>query len=52
MKKKPVEEVKMHIFLLCISKSLDFAQSQKNFARSHGRETVTLRNSGWMTYDR
>ena len=45
MKKKTVKEVKMHKFLVCTCKSQDFAQSQKNFARSHDRMTVTFRNS-------
>ena len=35
----------MHTFVVCACKSQDFAQSQKNFARSHDRETVTFRNS-------
>ena len=35
----------MHQFLVCAYKSQDFAQSQKNCARSHDRETVTFRNS-------
>ena len=35
----------MHKFLVCACKSQDFAQSQKIFARSHDRETVTFRNS-------
>ena len=43
---KTVKEFKMHIFLVCAQKSRDFAQSQKFFARSHDRETVTFRNSG------
>ena len=45
MKKKTAKEVKMHKFLAFACKSQDFAQSQKNFARSHDRETVTFRNS-------
>ena len=45
MKKKTVKEVKMHTFLVCACQSQDFAQSQKVFARSHDRETVTFRNS-------
>ena len=32
-------------FLVWVYKSQDFAQTQQNFARSHGRETVTFRNS-------
>ena len=36
----------MHKFFVCASKSPDFAQSLKIFARSHDRETVTFRNSG------
>ena len=43
---KTVKEVKLHKFLVCAYKSQDFVQSQKNFARSHDRETVTFRNSG------
>ena len=35
----------MHKCLVCAYKSHDFAQSQKNFARSHDREIVTFRNS-------
>ena len=46
MKKKTVKEVKMQKNLVCAGKSKDFAQSQKKFARSHDRETVTFRNSG------
>ena len=42
---KTVKEVKMHIFLVCACKYQDFAQNQKKFAQSHGRETVTFRNS-------
>ena len=45
MKKKTVKEVKMHKFLVFACKSQDFAQIQKNFARSHDRVTVTFRNS-------
>ena len=45
MKKKTVKEVKMHKLLVCACESQDFAQSQKKFARSHDRETVTFRNS-------
>ena len=45
MRGKNVKEVKMHKFLVCACKSQDFAQSQKFFARSHDRETVTFRNS-------
>ena len=36
----------MHKFSVSACKYLDFAQSQKNFVRSHGCETVTFRNSG------
>ena len=36
----------MHKVLVSAYKSQDFAQSQKKFAWSHDRETVTLRNSG------
>ena len=43
-KKKTVKEVKMHKFLVYACKSQDFAQSQKNCARSHDRETMTFRN--------
>ena len=46
MKKETVKKGKMHQFLVCASKSQDFAQSQENYASSHGRETVTFRNSG------
>ena len=45
MKKKTVKEVKMHEFLVCAFKYQDFAQSQKIFAQSHDRTTVTFRNS-------
>ena len=45
MKKKSVKEVKMLKFLVCAYKSQYFGQSQKFFARSHDRETVTFRNS-------
>ena len=45
MKNKIVKEVKKHKFLVCAYKSQDFAQSQKNCARLHDRETVTFRNS-------
>ena len=45
MKKKTVKEVKIHIFLVYAYKSQDFAQSNRNFARSHDRMTVTFRNS-------
>ena len=43
-KKKTAKEVKMHKFLTCACKSQYFAQSQKIFARSHDRVTVTFRN--------
>ena len=46
MKKETFKKLKMHQFLVCASKSQDFAQSQENFAPSYGRETVTFRNSG------
>ena len=49
MKKKTVKEVKMHKFLVFACKSQDFAQIQKNFARSHDRMTVTFRNSAYQT---
>ena len=45
MKKKNIKEVKMPKFLVCAYKSQDFMQSQKLFARSHNRGTVTFRNS-------
>ena len=45
---KTVKEVKMHNFVVCACKSQDFAQSQKYFALSHDRETVTFKNSGWI----
>ena len=51
-RKKTVKEVKMHKFLVYVCKSQDFVQSQKNFARSHNRETVTLRNSGYAIWRR
>ena len=35
----------MQFFLVCAYKSQDFAQSQKIFAQSQDRVTVTLRNS-------
>ena len=47
MKKKTVKEVKMHNFVVRTCKSQGFAQSQKLFARSHDRETVTFRNSAF-----
>ena len=43
---KNAKKVKMHKFLTCACKSQDFAQSQKNVARSHDRVTVTFRNFG------
>ena len=42
LKKKYVKMLKK---IVCAWKSQDFAQSQKFFARSHDRETVTFRNS-------
>ena len=39
----------MHTFLVCACKYQDFARSQKYFARSHDRETVTFRNSAVST---
>ena len=45
MKKKTAKEVKMHKFLARACKSQDFAQIQKNFARSHDRVTVIFRSS-------
>ena len=47
-KKKTVKEVKIYIFLICAAKSQDVAQSHKIFARSHDRDIVTFRNSGWV----
>ena len=44
-KEKTKKEVKMHIFLVCVCKSQDIAQSQQNFALLHDHETVTFRNS-------
>ena len=38
----------MHTFLVCAYKSPDFAQSEKFFAWSHDRETVTFRNSAHL----
>ena len=51
MKKKTVKEVKMHNFLVCGCKYQDFAQSQKFFARSHDRDTVTFRNFAGPSID-
>ena len=45
MKKNTAKEVKMHKYLVCACKSQDFAQSQKFFAWSHDRVTVTFNNS-------
>ena len=45
MKQKNAKEVKMHKFLACACKSQDFAQGQKNFARSHDHTTARFRNS-------
>ena len=36
----------MHKILGCAYKSQDFAQSQKIFVLSHGRETLNFRDSG------
>ena len=36
-------------FLVWVHASQDFAQTQKNFARSHDRVTVTFRNSAGAT---
>ena len=47
MNTKTVKDAKMHKFLVCACKYQDFAQSQKFFARSHDRETVTFRNSAY-----
>ena len=46
MKKKTRKKFKMYEFLVCACKSPDFAQSQKNFARSRDHDIVTFRNSG------
>ena len=35
----------MHKRLICAYKSKNVAQNQRNFARSHDRETMTFRNS-------
>ena len=43
--KKKLNKVKLHKFSIYACKSQYFAQSQKIFARSHDRETVTIRNS-------
>ena len=43
--RRAFKDVKMHKFLVCTPKSQDFAQSQKNFARSHDRMTARFRNS-------
>ena len=43
-RKKTVKEVSINNFLVCVCKK-DLAQSQKNFARLHDRETLTFRNS-------
>ena len=51
-KKNTLKEVKMHKFLVCAYKYQDFAQSRNNFARSHDRETVTIRNSGLYSFKR
>ena len=49
-KEKTVKEVQMHKFIVCACKSQDFAQSKKNFARSHNRETMTFRNfEPWLS---
>ena len=45
MEKKTAKEVKKHKFLACACKSQDFAQGQKDFARSHDRTTARFRNS-------
>ena len=42
-RRKSVEEVKMHKVLVCVRKSQDFAQIQKNIARLYNRETATFR---------
>ena len=47
MKKNYVKEVEMNKSVVSAYKSQDFAQSQKFFAWSHNRETVTFRNSGY-----
>ena len=45
IKKKTVKKVKMHKFLVHACKCQDFAQSLKNFAQSHDRETLNFGNS-------
>ena len=45
MKKKTVKDFKINKFLVCACKFQYFAQSQKTFAQSHDRVTVTFRNS-------
>ena len=45
---KMAKQVKMQKFLVSAYKSQDFAQSQENFARSHDRVTVTVRNSAQL----
>ena len=45
-KKTILKEVKIDKLLVCSYKSQNFAQSQKNVARLHDRETATFRNSG------
>ena len=40
----------MHKLSGCVCISQDFAQSQKFFARSHDRETVTFRNSDFRKH--
>ena len=49
-KKKLQKEVEMQKKIVCKYNSQDFAQTQRNFARSHDRETVTFRNSVWCPY--
>ena len=43
--RKHYKQVQLHKCLVCTYKSQDFAQSQKFFARSHNRGTMTFRNS-------
>ena len=40
---------KMHNFLVCTYHSQNFAQIPENFARSHDRETVTFKNSDFLS---
>ena len=47
LRKKTVNEVNMHKFLVCTCKSQDISHSQKKIVRSHDREAVTFRNSDY-----